>query len=63
MIIYVFCPDTQEVVAEIHGDTNVECERKAAEHGYRDEQYDWTYTPAFGFSGGLVENDGAEIIE
>jgi hypothetical protein len=50
--LYVYDVETNKLVAEINGDTNAECEDLASEL-YGDE-YGWTYTPAFGFSGGLI---------
>jgi len=56
---YVYDVDTYNVVAEIVGSqTDVE--------GYVDanygDDYALTYSPAFGFSGGLTDNDDKDII-
>lgn len=56
MTLYVYDLDTKRVLARIEGADNAECERKAAEDWSRDET-GWTYSPAFGASDGLVEDD------
>ena len=55
MKFYVYEVETNEVVEVIEGKNNEECERKFDESNYDDEIYGATYSPAFGFSGGLVE--------
>lgn len=57
MILYVISNQTNRCVAEITGESNAECEAKAAEAGWDNHDYDgwhWTYSPAFGFEGGAL---------
>lgn len=64
MKLYVYNQESMEVVAIINGGSNEECESKAGENGYYpSEDIAWTYSPAFGFDGGLIENEDAEEIE
>ncbi len=60
MKIYIYDDDNLHV-ATITGDNNESCEKKA-EKKYPSNDYGWTYTPAFGASDGLTENENAEII-
>jgi hypothetical protein len=61
MELYVFDPATLEHVATITGQDNEACEAKAGKL-YSPDDYGWTYSPAFGFVGGLAENpDALEI--
>jgi len=62
MKLYIYSNETNEHIATITGDTNEACEAKAEEL-YSSNDYSNTYSPAFGFSGGLVENSDAEEIE
>lgn len=59
MTLYVYDADSMEVVAKIEGDSNAECEARAAAEYGDDDAYGWTYTPAFGAVGGLVETSEA----
>lgn len=62
LTLYVYTSNTMTVVAKITGESNDACERKAADLGYDDtDSYGWTYSPAFGFSGGLVDAN-VEVI-
>ena len=63
MKLYIYSNETNEHVATITGATNTACEEKA-EETYGSNDYSWTYSQAFGFGGGLLEeNDDAEEIE
>lgn len=62
MKLYVYYLDDNSHAATITGNSNAACEAKANEV-YGSNDFGWTYTPAFGTSDGLVENDKAEIIE
>jgi hypothetical protein len=62
MKLYIYSNETNEHVATITGATNTACEKKA-EETYGSNDYSWTYSPAFGVSGGLEENGDAEEIE
>ena len=59
MELYAYNADTMEVIAIATGDDNAECESKMEEAGYHGDEIGWTYSPAFGFEGGLVENSDA----
>ena len=59
MRLYIYDLDTNEVVAIAEGETEQECEDKATPYT---NDYGTTYSPAFGFDNGLVENDDAEIL-
>ena len=56
---YVYNADSMEFIAEITGD-QAEIE-KYVDENYGDE-FGLTYSPAFGFAGGLVDNGNAEEI-
>ncbi len=43
MTMYVYNPDTMQVITVIHGTDNEECEAIADDMGYNDDQYGWTY--------------------
>ena len=59
MELYIYDLDTNEVVAIAVGETTEECEDKAAPYT---NDYGTTYSPAFGFANGLIENDEADIL-
>lgn len=61
MILYVY-DLSWRVVARVHGAANAECERKADEANYGNDEYGWTYSPAFGFVDGLTDTGDAEDI-
>ena len=63
MELYAYNTETMEVIAIANGDDNYECERKMEDAGFVGDNIGWTYSPAFGFNGGLIENRDAEIIE
>lgn len=59
MELYVY-DENKIVVAIVSGNNNATCERAAlARFG---DEYEWTYSPAFGSEFGLSENDDAEEI-
>ena len=60
-ILYIYDPATMQLLARVHGEDNKEMEDKAEEH-YCSNDYANTYSPAFGFSGGLIDNPKAEDI-
>jgi hypothetical protein len=63
MKLYIYNQESMEVVAIVNGESNDECERKAEDANYYpSDDIAWTYSPAFGFEGGLVENEEAEEI-
>ena len=63
MKLYAYDTETMEVMAIIEGDRNCDCEEKANNAGYPGgDDIGWTYSPAFGFEGGLIENFDAEEI-
>ena len=53
MRYYIYDPETNDLIATICGDTNEECEQQAANR-YDMDTYCGTYSPAFGFNGGLT---------
>lgn len=53
MRLYIISNETNRVVAEITGESNAECEALAAEE-WGTNDYNWTYTPAFGSEGGAL---------
>jgi hypothetical protein len=59
--LYIYNIETNEHVATITGSSNDDCEIVATER-YGCNDYSWTYSPAFGFGGGLEYNDNAEEI-
>lgn len=62
MDLYIYDAETKEVVAIATGKNNEECEEKAADQFGDTDYYGWTYSPAFGFDGGLIENSNAVEI-
>lgn len=60
--LYVYSLEDNSHVATITGADNKTCEDKANDV-YGSNDYGWTYSPAFGSSDGLTENDDAEAIE
>jgi len=60
--LYIYDLSTREHIATINGADNSACETKAAE-AFDANSYGWTYSPAFGFGGGLVENLDADEIK
>jgi hypothetical protein len=44
MKLYIYNQDTNEIVIIVNGETNEECETKAAELNYPQDQYAWSYT-------------------
>jgi len=59
--LYIYSIETNEHVATITGSSTDDCEFVAKER-YGWNEYSWTYSPAFGFDGGLEYNDNAEEI-
>lgn len=58
--LYVYSTETNEVVARIHGNGNDACEAKMTELNYDNNgDYGATYSPAFGSTDGLIDNDKA----
>ncbi len=61
--LYIYSNETNEHVATVTGRNNQAMEQAAENAGYCSNDYSGTYSPAFGFSGGLIENPDAEEIE
>ena len=61
MKLYIYDAESMEVVAIAEGNSNEECEDKAANYLGVDE-YGATYSPAFGSVDGLIDNAAAEIL-
>lgn len=63
MKLYIYSNWTGEHIATIIGDgSNDDLHAAAEKAGYNWVDFSSTYSPAFGFSGGLVENPDAQII-
>lgn len=58
MKLYIYSVETMEIVAIATGESNEECEDKAAKYLGTDE-YAGTYTPAFGTADGLINSKDA----
>jgi hypothetical protein len=43
MILYIYNEDTKKIVATVSGDTNEECEKRAADLDYDQDEYQWAY--------------------
>jgi len=62
MKLYIYSLESNQHAATVTGETNEACER-VAEETYGSNDFGWTYSPAFGCSDGLIENDEAKEIE
>ena len=62
MKLYIYSLENNVHLATVNGDSNAACERKA-EEAYGSNDHGWTYSPAFGTTDGLEENDAAVEIE
>lgn len=62
MKLYIYSLENNQHVATVTGDSNEACERKAQET-YGSNDFAWTYSPAFGMSDGLEQNEEAKEIE
>ncbi len=62
MKLYIYSNETKKHIATVTGSNNSACEAAAANH-YSSNDYSSTYSPAFGFSGGLKENPRAKKID
>jgi len=60
---YIYSTENNRHLYTIIGADNAACEAKAEEMGVDGDSLAGTYSPAFGASDGLVENDDAEIFE
>lgn len=62
MKLYAYNIETMELLAIAEGETNQECEKKMEASGFSDDSIGWTYSPAFGFTGGVIDTgDWAEV--
>ncbi len=61
MELIVYNNETNEHIATITGVDNETCERVAQDR-YSDDDYSWTYSPAWGVFSGLMYNADAEEI-
>ncbi|HRF12706.1 MAG: hypothetical protein AW09_000360 [Candidatus Accumulibacter phosphatis] len=59
--LYLYSLEDRAHVATVTGADHATVEAKADEI-YGSNDYGWTYSPAFGADGGLMENGGAEEI-
>lgn len=62
MKLYISSNETNKVVAIVTGSSNEICEQ-IAESRYGSGDYGWTYSPAFGFAGGLEPGENIEEID
>lgn len=62
MKLYIYENETIKHKATITGKDNAECESIASDQFSDTDYYGWTYSPAFGIDGGLIENENAETI-
>lgn len=60
--LYIYDNETMQLAARIDGESNNACEAVAADQYGDTDYFGWTYSPAFGSSGGLVENEAAVQI-
>lgn len=57
---YIYSAETNKVIAEINGETRgIE---KYAEENYDYDTCGLTFSPAFGFDGGLIDSKDKDII-
>ena len=63
MKLYIYSTADNRHLYTITGDDNAACEAKSEEMGVDGDSLAATYSPAFGASDGLIENDEAEEIE
>lgn len=63
MIAYAYNVDNNEVVAVIEGADHRAIEAAYAERYAGRDDLGMTYTPAFGATDGLIDNDAAEQIQ
>lgn len=63
MTLYIYTVDNNTLVARIAGTSNAVCERVAAERFGDQDEYGWTYTPAFGCADGILPGEDVEDID
>ena len=61
--LYVFSTEDNTLVARIEGETNEACENCASNNYGDTDTFGWTYSPAFGFAGGLLPGENVQDIE
>lgn len=61
MKLYIYDTATNEIVAVATGEDHLECERKAASLRLPEDEYGWSYSPAFGTVDGLKMGPADEI--
>lgn len=60
--LYIYTAEDNTLVARISGASNLACEAHAAAHYGNTDMYGWTYSPAFGFADGIIDNEDAEVV-
>mgnify|MGYP003396170959 CR=1 FL=1 len=60
--LYVYSNETGQHIATICGESGEACEQLAQELGYGNDDYPYTYSPAFGFVDGLAYNADAPAV-
>lgn len=63
MKLYIYENESMELSAIINAEDNAQCEAVANEQYGDTDLYGWTYSPAFGFDDGVIENADAEEID
>lgn len=59
--LYVYSLETNQLVARINGDSQAACEAKADEMYGASNDHGRTWSPAFGFAGGL--EPGEDVLD
>ena len=61
--LYIYSTETNKLVARIEGVDNAACETVASEQYGDTDSFGWTYSPAFGFVGGIKPGKGVVDIK
>lgn len=61
--LYIYSTETNKLIARIEGADNAVCEAVASEQYGDTDSFGWTYSPAFGFAGGIEPGEDVVDIE
>lgn len=61
--LYIYNTEGNTLVARIEGSSNEVCEAVASEQYGDTDSFGWTYSPAFGFAGGIEPGENVVDIE
>lgn len=61
--LYIYNTEDNTLVARIDGSSNEACEAVASEQYGDTDSFGWTYSPAFGFAGGIEPGENVVDIE